>query len=1204
MQRHIPAVLRAQRDAIEIGTAKRMYRSLSFLMLFAALLIGFTPALHAQFSATLSGTVSDPSGAVVPNATIVLTNPATGEQKTTTTSASGFYSFAELQAGTYTVTVTAQGFRDQTFSAVSVSAELPRGLNVTLQVGAAAQTITVNGNQTPILNTSNADIATTITSREVSRLPAFGRDPYELLRTSVGITGEGARSGSGGAIQLPNNQSQNQSNYGIFQTENQIQISAAGQRVTSNTYELDGVSVDSLLHGGSAVITPSIESVDQMTVKASNYDATLGYNVGAHVLTVTKSGTDSLHGSGFFQYDEPGLNAYQPYGGPTGTPGAFAKPTRDDLMQREWAASLGGPIFKSKLFWFASYEEVKSTLQSFSETYIPTPQWYAGLAAARSGGLVAGTLSKSIGQARPYAILPGSCTAIQSICAPVGNGFDIGSFGGSDGQYLPNVNANGTAANPNLYTGAGLDGVPDLEFAQIDTPSQFRGDQFHGRLDWFLSPKDQVFGEFYTQKLDQMSYDAQGGAALDTALPFRPFNSSATVVYIHTFGPNLLNEARANYTRFADNQISDTAGQVDWGVPGLYAQNYGFGQIHASIISAPTTPYIAAENTYELHDMVTKVFGTQSLQLGGEVRLQQDNDDDSGLARPNYAFQGIWDMANDAPLYEGVAANPNTGGPGNAQRYFRRHYIAGFVQDQWKARPNLTVNAGLRWEYFGGLTNKNFNINNIVLSSSPGLQMINSHFAPVSHLYPTTPDAFGPKLGIAWMVPGSGDKLVVHAGAGASFDNMDEYSISPAYENGPGYFDYGLCCGGLQSTNPNANGTGIVFEYGSSDSPFSYAPNPNLAVGVNPASGTPNNFGGGTPLIETYSVLPGMKQPTLYTWSFDTQYQLPWQMAFTLQYQGSTGRHFLRLVNQDFLYDQSNGTCASGGACQPGVNQTPFYAAYVPTPDAPTNYNAMNAYVEKKLQHGVEFSAVYTWSKSMDTASNEGPGSDSNQTDPGHPHSEYGPSDFDVRNRFVFAGTWELPNPGRGKMMQDLLGNWQLNPIFTAYTGFPWTPVVGVPSVALTNGASTIAPTRPLGYGPGSGAPAGAYALNSCNTSTFIRGGNFPLGGANYFVYGPPGPPGIGRNSFRGPCYKDLDVSLAKQVSFSLWHDHTGIFRFQANMYNVLNLTNLQPISFGSTESYISFNTTPGTHVSNPLFGLSPGADNGRVIEFFGRFEF
>jgi len=1167
-------------------------------------ILGLAAPAEAQFGARISGTVTDQSGAIISNAAVTLTNPATREQRTTKTGPSGFYEFGELPEGTYTITVAANGFKSATYAEVAVSAELPRSIDVKMEVGQAAQTVTVNGEETPILDTTDADTASTIGTAEVTRLPTFGRDPYELLRTGVGITGDSARSGSGGAVALPNNTSQNQSNYGIFQTENQIQISASGQRVTSNTYEIDGVTVDSLLHGGSTIVTPSIESVSQVTVMAANYDATLGRDVGAHILTVTKAGSNDAHGSAFFQYDEPGLNAYQPFGGPTSTAGVFAPSIRDDLTQREWAASLGGPIIKDKLFGFASYEAVKSSQPTFSETYVPTPQWYAGLKAARPNGLVAGTITQPLGEAVVRAVLPGDCSALQTQCAPVGTGFDIGSFGGVGGQYLPNVNTEGTRANPNLFTGAGLDGVPDVEFAQIQTPSNYRGVQLHARGDWYITPRDQVFGGFYTQKLDQSTFDPLSGAAPDTILPFRPFNTSITAVYIHTFGPTLINELRANNTRFADNQITDTSGIANWGVPGMYVQNYGFGQMDFSIRSASTTPYSAAENTYEIRDMVTKTLGAQTIRMGFDARLEQDNDNDSGLARPNYAFQGIWDAANDAPLYEGIAANPNTGGVGDAQRYFRRQYYAGFVQDDWKLKPNLTVNLGLRYEYFGALTNKGFAINNMVLSTTPGLQIINSSFAPTSQLYPSVADGIAPKIGFAWQPNSSNGRMVVRGGFGISFDNFDEEPISAAYENGPGYFDYGLCCAGLQAANPSAAGTGIVFDYGSRNSPFSYAANPNLAVGVN-AAGTPNPPPGQTaaPQIETYSILPGMKQPTLYNWSFDTQIALPMQMVFTLGYQGSSGFHFLRLVNQNFLYAQSNGTCATGGACMPGVNQTPFFAAYVPTADVHTDYNAMNAHLEKRLQYGFDLSAVYTWSKSMDNASNEGPGFVTNQTDPAQPQLEYGPSDFDLRQRFSLEGTWNLPNPKSTGLMKNVLGNWQANGILTLHSGFPWTPVIGVPSVELVNGASQIAPTRPTGYGPNSGAPVTSNALNSCSNGAFEHGTNFPQGGANYFVYGTPGPPGIQRNSFNGPCYRDVDMSFAKQATFGI-RDHKALLRFQANLYNIFNLTDLAPLAFGSPETTISNVTTAGTHVINPLFGLAPAADNGRVVEFFARVEF
>ena len=179
-------------------------------------------------------------------------------------------------------------------------------------------------------------------------------------------------------------------------------------------------------------------------------------------------------------------------------------------------------------------------------------------------------------------------------------------------------------------------------------------------------------------------------------------------------------------------------------------------------------------------------------------------------------------------------------------------------------RPNLTLNLGLRDANTSARsTTTDSPINNMVLSSSSGMQIINSKFSTTDHLYPDTSNAFAPKIGFAWQPLSGNGKMVVRGGFGIGYDNFDEEPISAAYENGPGYFDYGLCCAGLQSANPNATGTGIVFGYGTSNSPFSYAPNPNLAVGVNPATGTPNSLAlapGGTPStpqIETYSILPG-----------------------------------------------------------------------------------------------------------------------------------------------------------------------------------------------------------------------------------------------------------------------------------------------------------------------------------------------------------
>jgi hypothetical protein len=263
---------------------------------------------------------------------------------------------------------------------------------------------------------------------------------------------------------LPNAQGTGQSNSGIFQTENQISASSAGQRLTSNTFLIDGVSVDSLSHGGAAIITPNPESVAQVTNTSSAFDATLGRNVGLQVRTVTKSGTNNIHGSLFFQYDEPGLNAYQPYGGPAG-----ALPIRVENKQREYAASLGFPILKDKLFLFASYEGASNLNAGFSEQYVPTPQYLSTLAQARSTGIVNGVLNGPGGAPSVISLLPTLCQNLQSTpgtCTQLSGGADIGSFSGARGTYLPAYNS-ATPHAANALTGGGLDGIPDVEFAQV-----------------------------------------------------------------------------------------------------------------------------------------------------------------------------------------------------------------------------------------------------------------------------------------------------------------------------------------------------------------------------------------------------------------------------------------------------------------------------------------------------------------------------------------------------------------------------------------------------------------------------------------------------------------------------------------------------------------------------------------------------------------
>ena len=332
----------------------------------ALLLVLMASNAQAQFQATVQGTVTDAKGATVQGANITLTDEATQVSKTTTTSSEGYYQFNEVAPATYTLTVEAKGFEKNISSHVQVTGELPKTVDVALTVGQVNQSVTVNAANLPDLQTEEANIEGTLTNQEVQRLPSFSRDPYELLRLAPGIFGDGARGSDGRSAGFPNGPGSNNgtggpggSNTAIFQTENQIPISANGQRITANDYSIDGVSVNSLQWGGAAVITPSIESVQEITVLANDYDAADGRASGAHIKTVTKSGTNEFHGAGFFQYQDPGLNAYNKYNGYNFGAGTFNPDVRDDNAYRQFGGNLGGAIIKNKLFFFFNYEGLR-----------------------------------------------------------------------------------------------------------------------------------------------------------------------------------------------------------------------------------------------------------------------------------------------------------------------------------------------------------------------------------------------------------------------------------------------------------------------------------------------------------------------------------------------------------------------------------------------------------------------------------------------------------------------------------------------------------------------------------------------------------------------------------------------------------------------------------------------------------------------------
>ncbi len=1143
--------------------------------------------LLAQFNANLQGTVTDTTGGVVPNAHIKLLNAGTQSTQEATSNDQGFYRFNQIPAGNYTVTIDAQGFQTFTLTDLHIAADVPQTANATLQPGNIQSSVTVTAEAVAALQTADGSVSGTITSQAIQTLPTFGRDVYELIRTMPGITGTGGRSGTGNAVPLGNTTGPGGSNNAIFSTENQVQVSSSGQRVTQNVYLLDGVSVNSLTWGGAAVVTPNSESVQDMTIVTSDYSAEDGRNSGAQIKTTTKSGTNDFHGSALFRFQDPNFNAYNKWGGPNN-----ARPVRAENKYRQYAASVGGPVIKNKFFFFLSYEGLTNRTTTFGNAYVTTPQYRQQVAQVYPNSTIGRIFSSSNNTPRILQVLNQNCSVFgayaNSICRQVPGGLDVGSIGLNSGSYFPTVNSPvGTAG----LTGAGFDGIPDIQDVQYYLPSVQIGNQFNGRFDYQVTSKDLISASLYFTKLNQTSADASSAGLVSADVPFKPLNSAVTVVYIHNLNATTINELRANFTRFADNGLNDTTGRVNWGIPRIQVEGYsGIGNLQvAGAPQGSTTPSILAENTYETRDTLIKVFGNHNVRFGGQYRREQDNSNLLGSARPLYSFSGLWNLANGAPIYESISANANTGSVPDAARYFRDYTVAGFVQDDWHVSQSLTLNLGVRWEYFNPLTEKRGQLRNLFLGATGSLPLINAQLRPVDQFWNPNYKDFMPKFGFAWAPTEAHSRFVLRGGFGITFNRQNDVLFANSRENNPNYFNYGLCCGTVSS--PFAGGA-ITLNTGAGTAPNTYPANPALAAGIIPSTGTPAGNplynGGQPPAIEVYGAWPHTPDAYTYLYSFETQTQLAKNLVLTVGYQGALDRHLIRLFNQNFLYASTTGT---GTTTQNSL----FYASYFPTPDVNASFNALNVHILKQFAQGFSLDATYSWSKSIDMLSGEGPGANTNQTDPVHAQtSEYGPSDYDSRHRFVASGLWDLPIFPKSKgLLHSLVGGWELGGVLTAYSGFPWTPVTGfLSSLAPVTSAATISPVRPTAYYNNAGMSySNQCFINSCNF-----GGTSPTSnvvGSNYFNIATSGPPGIGRNSFRGPGFFSTDISLSKRFTLPFINE-TSALEFRGYAYNVFNQLNLTPFQFGDVD----------THVENNNFGRPSSALAGRSIELQVRFSF
>jgi Carboxypeptidase regulatory-like domain len=357
-----------------------------------------TSGAHAQYRASLRGTVIDSQGNAVSGATVTLTNRDTSATLVSTTDDNGIYQFNALPPAAYRLTAEHSGFKKKVLENVQIIPEQPNSLDLPLEVGEVRETVTVSGT-TQALDTETANVSGTVTSNQIEHLPSFGRDVLKLAQLAPGSFADGSQASGSDNYNLPGTQTgggQSGGADGIFKTENGAQVIANGQQSENNGISIDGISTTSAVWGGATVVTPSEDSVESVKILSNSYDAEDGRFSGAQIQITSKSGTNDVHGSLFFTTHQPNLNAYQRFNG------AGLKVTRDDNKFEQFGGSVGGPIWKNKIFAFFNYETVREPVTNITgNSWFDTPA-FAALAPAGSiaakylsfpGNAVVGTLN-------------------------------------------------------------------------------------------------------------------------------------------------------------------------------------------------------------------------------------------------------------------------------------------------------------------------------------------------------------------------------------------------------------------------------------------------------------------------------------------------------------------------------------------------------------------------------------------------------------------------------------------------------------------------------------------------------------------------------------------------------------------------------------------------------------------------------------------
>ncbi len=1046
-----------------------MLRRMSLLPYSFILLTWLSAQSFAQSitSGAITGTVTDPSGAAIPHASVTLTNTATNTSRRTMTNGDGTYRFAFLPPGTYMVTASAKGFQTLQHGNLIVTAGQPSAANMQLALATETQTVNVVEGSSA-LQTENADVGTTFGREMVEDLPNPGGDITYVAQTAPGVV------------------MNTQAGYGNFVAD--------GMPATSNLFSVNGQNYNDPFFGinnsGASNLLLGSNDIAEANVINSPYSAQYGQYAGTQVTYITKSGTNQFHGDAIYMWNGRAMNANQFFSNQVGQPTPFNN-------FNQWAVGVQGPIWRNRTFFDVDYEGLRNVLPTASTlTLIPSPQFQAA------------TLAN---------------------LAAVGKGAEIPFYNQVFGVYnsAPGVGAaTPVAQNGGCQDFTGLPaGVPCALQFRTTPPNTNKEYQWSGRVDHNFSDQDHFYIRVLRDNGFQPTFTSPFGATFNDESN-QP-QMSAQISEVHSFGANTVNQfsgsalfyaavfqpsnpsgalsALPTYVNFSGTPFSSVGA---WGEPGPFFFPQGRRVFQ-----------------YQVMDDLSHIRGKHTFRLGFSWLHDNITDlDFEGLAGPinGSITTTLSDFFNGA----GPNTSLNQAFPSSPEQGLRFNTYGGYIADDWKFSERLTVSFNLRLESYANPT-CNTNCFSRLSTAFTGIPVANAATLPYNQLilagqhnaYPNTQAVvWEPRIGIAWR-PGGG-KTVIRTGFGIFADELPGGLAEDAAFNSPGLNAFTIgngaiapgVAGSLFTTTAQAN-QALLSQFKSGGSLTS------ISQSV-PGFSAPN-----------FDSFPNyFHQPTYYKWNFEVQQELAAKMVLTVNYSGMHGVH-LPMADEGLNGYCPVSVCPNGFIGLPAAPPNPALGLVTQYLTGGTSsYHGLTLTLQRQLSQGLTFSINYTWSHALDNVSNGGVANlpfgilDTDPSinllqNPFNARQNYGSADYDVRNylsaNFLLTDTFRRAGFKYGP--NRIFGGWTLSSNWFYRSGLPFS--------AVDN--ADLAPLLGLNYdGAIFASPitnVSANCTNAVNTPCLNASQYAASGLLTGFGTG-------GRNTYRGPHFFDVDMALMKDV--------------------------------------------------------------------------